>query len=345
MGIPVLPPDVNASSFEFTVEGKSIRYSLAALKGVGLQAMTDMKAERDKNGPFKDIFDFAERLDPKALNKKTMEALSTAGAFDSFGLTRAGAYEGAEMVIRYCQNMNADKTSGQAGLFGGGAVSANRPPLPKTPEWDMLEKLRHEFEAVGFYLSAHPLDAQRALLKRMGVILSADLMDRLRDRPHYKGTMAGVLLKKAEKVSAKTGNKYAFLQMSDPSGVAEGMMFSEELARTREFLIAGESLMLTVEAEMRDDNMRITIQSVQKLADAMAMQPRKCIVKLENAKSLEQMKSIVSNDGQGVSTLMFDVPANDGHRAEMVVPGRWKLSGAAIASLRKLAGVKDIIEA
>lgn len=345
MGIPVLLPDVNASSFEFTVEGKAIRYSLAALKGVGQQAMTDMKAERDKNGPFKDLFDFAERLDPKALNKKTMEALATAGAFDSFGLTRASAYEASETILRYCQNMNADKTSGQAGLFGGGAVSANRPPLPKLPEWDMLEKLRHEFDAVGFYLSAHPLDAQRALLKRMGVILSADLNDRLRERPHYKGQMAGVLLKKAEKVSAKTGNKYAFLQMSDPSGVFEGMMFSEELARTREMLVAGESLMLTVDAEMRDDNMRVTIQSVQKLNDAMAMQPRKCIVKLTDPSSLPQMKNIVTTEGPGVSTLMLNIPANDGNTAEMIVPGRWKLSAAAIASIRKLSGVKDILEA
>jgi DNA polymerase-3 subunit alpha len=347
MGIPVLPPDVNASSFEFIVEGKSIRYSLAALKGVGLQAMTEMKAERDKSGPFKDIFDFAERLDPKVLNKKTLEALSTAGAFDGFGLTRASAYEACEMILRYSQNMNADKTSGQAGLFaaGAGGMSANRPPLPKVQEWDHLEKLRHEFEAVGFYLSAHPLDSQRALLNRMGVVFSAEMTARLHDRPHIKGQMAGVLLKKQEKVSAKTGNKYAFLQISDPSGVFEGMMFSEELARTRPFLNAGESLILHVDCEMRDDQVRITIQGANKLSDAIASQPRKCLVKMDDVGALSQLKSIVNTDGQGVSTLMLSVPANDGRIAEMVIPGRWKLSQSAMASIRKLAGVREVAEA
>ena len=346
MKIPVLPPDVNASSFEFMVEGNSIRYSLAALKGVGAQAMTEMKAERDKNGPFKDIFDFAERLDPKVLNKKTMEALATAGAFDGFGLNRASAYEAAEMILRYCQNMNADKTSGQAGLFaaGTGGMSANRPPLPKLQEWDHLEKLRHEFEAVGFYLSAHPLDSQRALLGRMGVVFSASLRDNLVYRPHIKCQMAGVLLKKSEKVSAKSGNKYAFLQISDPGGVFEGMMFSEELAKTREFLVSGESLLLSVDAELRDDQMRITIQSAVKLADAMTMQARKCIVTMNDVTALNQLKTIVTAEGNGVSTLMLTVPANDGKQAEMVIPGRWKLSQAAITSIRKLAGVKDFVE-
>jgi DNA polymerase-3 subunit alpha len=346
MGIPVLPPDVNESSFEFTVEGKAIRYSLAALKGVGIQAVMDIKAERDKNGPFKDVFDFAERLDPKALNKKTMEALSTAGAFDAFGLTRAGAYESAEMIIRYCQNMNADKMSGQAGLFmaGAGGMSANRPPLPKTHEWDHLDKLRHEFEAVGFYLSAHPLDSQRALLKRMGVLFTTDLQSRLQYRPNFKGYMAGVLLKKVEKVSVKTGNKYAFLQMSDPGGVFEGMMFSEELARTRNYLTPGETLILTVECEMRDDQMRITIQGANKLIDAVASTPRKVQAQMGDISALEQLKSILNTDGQGVSTMMLTVPANDGRKAEIVLPGRWKLSQAAITSIRKLPGVQALAE-
>ncbi|MBU6235675.1 MAG: DNA polymerase III subunit alpha [Alphaproteobacteria bacterium] len=346
MRIPVLPPDVNASSFEFTVEGKSIRYSLAALKGVGQGAMTAMKTERDAKGAFKDIFDFAERLDPKVLNKKTMEALATAGAFDSFGLTRAAAYEAAEVVLRYCQNMHADRDAGQIGLFGAGAggMTANRPPLPKTPEWDHLEKLRHEFEAVGFYLSAHPLDSQRAVLNRMRVVLVSDLREKLESKPHIKTFMAGVLLKKSEKVSSKTGNKYAFLQVSDPSGVFEGMLFSEELAKSRNILNAGESLLLTVDAELREDQMRVTIQGVQKLADALASQPRRCLVTLRDTAALEQLKTIVTAEGTGMGTLLLQVPANDGHVAEIVVPGRYKLSQQALGAVSRLAGVISINE-
>jgi len=346
MGIPVLPPDVNASSFEFMVEGTSIRYSLAALKGVGQQAMTAMKAERDANGPFKDVFDFAERLDPKVLNKKTMEALATAGAFDGFGMTRAAAYEAAEVVLRYCQNMHADRDVGQIGLFGAGAggATANRPPLPVMLEWDHLEKLRHEFEAVGFYLSAHPLDSQRAVLGRMRVTLAADLAEKLRSKPQMRGLMAGVLLKKSEKVSAKSGNKYAFLQISDPSGVFEGMVFSEELAKSRGIMNAGESLLLTVECELRDDQMRVTIQAVQKLSDVLASQPRRCTVTLADSTAINQIKTIVTAEGNGVSTLLLSVPAQAGYKADVVVPGRWKLSPQALSSLHRLPGVRSVVE-
>ena len=275
-----------------------------------------------------------------------MEALATAGAFDSFGMTRAAAYEAAEVVLRYCQNMHADRDSGQVGLFGAGAggMTANMPPLPKVAEWDHLEKLRHEFEAVGFYLSAHPLDSQRAVLTRMRVALVADLREKLENKPHIKTFMAGVLLKKNEKVSSKTGNKYAFLQVSDPSGVFEGMVFSEELAKTRNILNAGESLLLTVDAGLREDQMRVTIQGIQKLSDALAAQPRRCIVTLQDTAALDQIKSVVSAEGQGMSTLLLKVPANDGYVAEIVVPGRWKLSPQALSSLHRLPGVVGVME-
>jgi DNA polymerase-3 subunit alpha len=344
MGIPVLPPDVNESSFEFTVEGRAIRYSLAALKGVGQGAMTVMNTERDAKGKFKDIFDFAERLDPKVLNKKTMEALATAGAFDGFGMTRASAYEAAEVILRHCQNMHADRDTGQIGLFGGSAATTNRPPLPKVQEWDHLEKLRHEFESVGFYLSAHPLDSQRAVLKRMRVMLAHDLRDKLAGTPKYAGFMAGVLLKKSEKVSAKSGNKYAFLQISDPSGVFEGMVFSEELAKTRGFLNAGESLLLTVEAELKDDQMRVSIQGIQKLADALATQPRKCTITLKNVAAIDQIKTIITAEGAGVSSLLLHVPAHAGYAADVVIPGRWKLSPQALSSFYRLPGVVSVVE-
>ncbi len=343
MEIPLLLPDVNESSFEFTVEGDSIRYSLAALKGVGEQAMRLLIAERARNGKFKDLFDFAERNDSKVLNKKQMESLICAGAFDSFGYSRAALFDQCETILRYAQNVNADRDSGQIGLFGAAAPSASRPPINAKPEWDHLEKLEHEFEAVGFYLSAHPLDSQSAVLKRLGIVTFAELSRMLERRPTMRVQMAGVLLKKNEKVSPKTGNKYAFLQISDPAGVFEGMLFSEELARTRDYLVAGASLVLTVDAEMKDEQVRLTIQVIQKLETALGDQARTCRIALKNTASVAQIQSLLAGEGHGMSQLIFTVPT-DVAEVEMAVPGRWKLSPQSLAAMRKLDGVVEISE-
>ena len=157
-------PTSTAPTADFTVEttpeGKqAIRYALAAVKGVGATAMDELVAEREANGPFKDLFDFAARLDPKVLNKRQFESLAKAGAFDTLNKNRAADLRRRS---RRCCAIRRRRTkravSNQVSLFGDDTAQ-RRPPLPKVPDWPPMERLQHEFDAIGFYLSAHPLDA------------------------------------------------------------------------------------------------------------------------------------------------------------------------------------------
>src|SRR5690606_18020119 len=183
MGIALLPPDVNRSDAVFAVEvlpegqetkgkgGKAIRYALGAIKGVGIEAMRDLVRARREGGPFRDLFDFARRVDPRHLNRRQLENLIKAGAFDSLEPNRARVIAAVDTLVRYAQGQAADRETGQESLFGGAAFAT--PRLPQMPDWDVMERLRQEFEAVGFYLSAHPLDAYNT--RRLGVARSAEI--------------------------------------------------------------------------------------------------------------------------------------------------------------------------
>jgi DNA polymerase III subunit alpha len=169
LGIALLPPDINRSDVAFAVEtdeksGKpAIRYALAAVKGVGEQAMRELVAERAASGPFKDLFDFALRLDPKTFNRRQFENLVKAGAFEPLNPNRAQSFAAAELLVRQASRAAEEREDGQESLFGAIPESAKwgftaRPALPVVPDWAAVERLQNEFEAIGFYLSSHPLD-------------------------------------------------------------------------------------------------------------------------------------------------------------------------------------------
>ncbi|MAM67646.1 MAG: DNA polymerase III subunit alpha, partial [Rhodospirillaceae bacterium] len=187
MQIPLLPPDINKSGVTFTVETVvngattyAVRYALAAIKNVGHQAMEDVVAERDTNGIFADLADFATRLSTSGANKRQFENLVRAGAFDSVDPNRKRLYEGAEGVMRLANQSAQERSSGQESLFGGAVAEDDnvRLRLPDTLDWPVMERLTHEFEAVGSYLSAHPLDAYAGQLRRLRVLSAVDISAR-----------------------------------------------------------------------------------------------------------------------------------------------------------------------
>ena len=196
LGIKLLPPDINRSEVTFAVEtdpktgDPAIRYALAAVKGVGAQAMADIVAERGRNGPFRDLFDFATRLDTKSFNRRQFESLVKAGAFDCLDPNRAQSFAAAELLLRQASRAAEDRESRQENLFAGIAGLghsgfAARPSLPLVPDWPPVEKLTHEFDAIGFYLSAHPLDPYGRSLERAGILRWADLSAHARrERQH-----------------------------------------------------------------------------------------------------------------------------------------------------------------
>ncbi len=258
---PLLCPDVNKSMVTFAVEGDGVRYALAAIKNVGEAGMESLIAERHARGSFKDIHDFANRIDPKGLNKRQLENLIAAGAFDSLYSNRGELYLNAEEILKTAQLCQNEKTSQQASLFGTVENTIIPINIRKSMDFDPLEKLQKEFEALGFFMSAHPLDVYGDSLARLGIIKSVDLSNQS-DGNTVK--LAGVVTVKQERTS-KTGQKFAFIQLSDASGVYEIAVFSEVFSRSRDFLNPGTAIHITGIIRFDGDDFRITAQGIEPL--------------------------------------------------------------------------------
>ena len=180
-GVPLYPPDVNHSKAHFVVEdggaGAGVRYALAAIKGVGSAAADQLVEEREARGPFRDVYDLMARLGTRVLNKRLLESLARAGAFDGLEPNRRRLFDGADVLLRYGAAAGEAAESDQVSLFGGsGAAQVPRPPMPAVEDWPALERLQMEFDVLGLYLSAHPLDGYRNALVRLGITTG----DRLR---------------------------------------------------------------------------------------------------------------------------------------------------------------------
>lgn len=340
MGITLLPPDVNKSGVMFTVEGGAVRYALAALKGVGEAAMESVIRERQENGDYKDIADFLNRIDPKTMNKRQMEGLICAGAFDSFESNRSLLHGNMELLLRHAHSLAEERISGQSSLFGGAEDGGAQdiPPLAPVENWDALEKLSNEFGAVGFYLSAHPLDARMEQLEKMGVTAYAHIPATLKRRTSSRLQMAGILIRKQERISAKSGNKFAFLQLSDSSGVYELMIFSDTLARCRQFLEVGTPLMVTVDAEEREDEIRLTGQVIEPLDKAVAGKVRELVIEVEASEVVQRLHDSLEHASAGMVQVKLRAHLPDGVKADIELPNRYTLPSDLISQLQKSAG-------
>ena len=252
LGIRLLPPDVNLSGAMFTVEtsaGGAIRYALAAIRNAGTAAMQALVAEREANGPYKDLFDVTERLDSRLVNRRLLETLSRAGALDGLNGNRRQAFEAAELLVRHGQGAASERNSGQFTLFGDGALQADRPALPAVDDWSAVDRLRQEFDAIGFYLSAHPLDAYGHGLARSGVRPSREILAEGRS-----GTfrLAGTVISRKERTS-RNGGRFAWVQFSDPSGVFEVTVFSELLTQCRGLLEVGQAVLVRASVQFEGE--------------------------------------------------------------------------------------------
>lgn len=346
MGLTLLPPDVNTSHADFSVEEGKVRYALAALKGVGEQAMEHLVTERKKNGTYASLEDFAKRLDPKTMNRRQFDQMICAGSFDTLNDNRAQLCAGTEIILRYAQELQQERESGQVSLFGGtddNAGGLGLPDLPNIRPWDPLEKLAREFAAVGFYLSAHPLDTRAAQFERMNIVSLAQVEEDLKAKHMARFQMAGVLLKKQEKVSQK-GSKYAFLQLSDPTGIFEVTIFSETLQAARSYLEAGQSLLLTVEAEQREEQIRFTASGVQPLDQALEGKIHEIHIHLETAQAAPKIKQFLDIEGAGRSRILLFIHLPDGRKAELKLPGFHSFSAQARNIVRTEDGVIEINE-
>ncbi|MCP5382688.1 MAG: DNA polymerase III subunit alpha [Kordiimonadaceae bacterium] len=366
LNIPVLPPDINKSRVEFSAEviegekdqqniggamsdGKlrGVRYGLAGLKNVGVAAMESLIAERDKNGPFMDISDFCNRVDTRQINKRALENLIKAGAFDSLNPNRAQLYSGVEMILRQMSLATQERNSNQVSLFGD-QVEVQSVILADVNDWDLIERLKCEQEAVGFYLSAHPLDAYLNVLARQKVVPSSEIAERAAGKGGFiklAGTIQGI-----RRMKSKSGKPYAFLSLSDPSGGFEVTLFSELLDAVDDFLVNGNSVIISAEVKHSDDGaLRITAQGLETI-DSVAMRTGTGLdIYLKDASNIEAIKEILNNckNGRGRVTFRMNIKHDDFPDCDVDVElkDRYKISPAirnAVVSLKGVIDAKEI---
>lgn len=355
LGIALLPPDINRSDVTFAVEmdqktGKpAIRYALAAVKGVGAQAMRDLVAERTANGEFKDLFDFALRLDAKSFNRRQFENLVKAGAFERLNPNRAQSFAAAELLLRQASRAAEERQDGQASLFGGVAgVSAGlahggfaaRPALPVVPDWPSVERLQNEFDAIGFYLSSHPLDPYGRSLERAGILRWVDLPAALAAGGATRFRLAGIVIGKKERTSAR-GNRYAFVQLSDTSGVFEVTVFSEVLTQARALIDGGQPLIVTLDVRHEEESLRLTAQKVEPLDSVVAHAAAGLRVFVGEAAALPRLKSLIAREagGRGRVSVVLDLP---GSEVEVALPGGFRVDPRIRAAVKSLPGIVDV---
>jgi len=341
LGIPVLPPDVNKSDVTFAVEKGSILYALAAVRNVGAGAMQALVAERTRKGPFKSLADLSRRMDGNVINKRLLENLVKAGALDSLEPNRARVFNGIETILREAQRHSQDRSSKQVSLFGA-EESSNQFSLPNIPDWRPMEKLSNEFEAIGFYLSAHPLDAYAGTLDALKVKKAKDLPNLTPSDCTHPIRMAGTVVSRKERVG-KRGNKYAFIQLSDDTGTFEAMMFSEVLAASRDLLESGAPLLLTLDAQMDQERVRLLATRVDPLEKALALKLKNLRLQVNGALPIEELRHLLAEDGRGNGRIMLSTRSN-GHCVDISLPARYAIQPKTLSALKNLPGITEIRE-
>ncbi len=356
LGIKVEAPNINRSGASFEVADGTIYYALAALKGVGPQAI-EMIVEERKKGLFTSLADFASRVSPRAINKRIIESLAAAGAFDTLEPNRARVFGGADAILAACQRSHEAATSGQNDMFGN-AADAPTIMLPNVEPWLPAERLRREYDAIGFFLSGHPLDDYATVLKRLRVQSWAEFSRAVKTGA-TAGKVAATVVSRMER-RTKTGNKMGIMGLSDPTGHFEAVLFSEGLAQYRDVLEPGAAVLLQLGAELQGEDVRARVLHAEPLDDAAAKTQKGLRIFLRDTKPLDsiarrlqmpeagaagapirtpQPKAVSGNgDGDVSLVLLLDLETE----VEMKLPGRFKVSPQIAGALKAVAGVVDV---
>src|SRR5208337_4530117 len=267
LGIRVAPPSANASEVDFDVRAgaagtPTIVYALSAIKGVGDAQAEALVGARGRQR-FASLSDMASRLDPRLVNKKALESLAAAGTFDELESDRAVAFASIEPMLAIANRGASERASGQNALFG----EAEAAPLNvRASPWTEAEKLQREFDAVGFFLSGHPLEAYDSALKRLRATRWADFARSVRAGASTARLGASVLDRYERRT--RNGGKIGVVQLSDPSGTYEAILFQEGLSQFRELLEKGADLLVTLQAAVEGEDVRARIVNVERLTDA-----------------------------------------------------------------------------
>ncbi|MBR6231693.1 MAG: DNA polymerase III subunit alpha [Alphaproteobacteria bacterium] len=342
--IKVLSPDINRSEVDFTVENGAVRYALSAVKNVGEAGMQQVVAERTKNGPFKSLQDFVSRVDVTALNKRYVENLAKSGAFECVEKNRALVFNNVENLVAYANQATQARNSSQMGLFGAD-VSANALKLNRCSEWPQMEKLEHEKEALGFYLSAHPLDSFGPVLDRLRAVNYADIKPMVMVSGAVRVKIAAIVSDVRERISQK-GNRFAFVTGSDKSGSFDLVCFSDVLTANREKLKSNQPLLLTVNATRKEgeEDVRLNLAEVEYLSEVMANTASTLIVRLEKADAVNDIKKVLEKVPKGKSKIFLILKTNE-YDVEFELPTHYTITPEVIDNLTRILGVAEVKQA
>ncbi|WP_029005231.1 DNA polymerase III subunit alpha [Azorhizobium doebereinerae] len=335
LGIEVVPPNINLSTREFAVVDGRIIYAMAAIKGVGGHAVDAVVAARGDR-PFADFADFAGRLPVKMVNKRTLESLAAAGCFDCLEKNRAKAFAALDAVVGHAQRVEADRSSGQNDMFGSGPVKAKL-PLPDAAPWMPAERLQKEYDAIGFFLTGHPLDDYAEALKKMRVPIFSDFARSVRAGA-AAGRLAATVVSRQER-RTKSGTRMGIVGLSDPSGHFEAVIFSEGLAHYRDLLEPGTPLLMMVGAELQGEDVRVRIQSCERLDEATSRHHKSLRIFVKSTDPLDGISKRLSG-GRGDGEVSLVLLMEEGKaEVEIRLDGRYPVSPQIAGALKAIPGV------
>ncbi len=343
LGIATVPPCVNRSLATFDVKEGRVVYALGALKNVGVEAMRLItEARGDK--PFATLYDFARRVDLKRVGKRPLEMLARAGAFDVLDANRARVFEALDALVAYSAAIHEARSSSQVSLFGEAGADIPEPRIAGRGDWLPVERLANEHQAVGFYLSGHPLDDYMTALKRRDVKTVAEVT-LLAERGPLVAKLAGSVSSRQERKSAK-GNRFAFVQLSDPTGLYEVTVFSDTLEQARDHLEPGKNVVITVEANLEGDSLKLLCRGASPIdavaADAGAANLR---IHLNRPEAIPSLAGLLGTlEGRSRAQITLCIPEDDGREIDLLLPNTYPVTPQIKGAIKAMQGVVMVEE-
>jgi DNA polymerase-3 subunit alpha len=351
LSLKIVPPCVNRSEVDFSVKNNELIYALTALKNVGPEAMQLIVEARKKSvsKKFNDIFEFARQVDMKKIGKRPLEMLVRAGAFDQLNSNRLVLLKSLDSLVAYSSAIHDQRSSNQSSLFGVAGEDLLEPKLKEMDFWLASEQLVEEHRAIGFYLSGHPLDDYKSSLKRNGITTLSELRALVKNGPVI-AKVAGTISGRQDRKSAR-GNRFSFVQVSDPTGLYEVTVFSDVLDSSEEYLVAGENVVMSVEATSEAEQLKLLCRTAQPIDTAIVDKSKKGLKIFVNSdgtissvasllKRVEQEKNVLGRGEVSICLIDSELPGE----VELLVGDSYPINPQVYNALKALKGVLSVEE-
>ena len=338
MGIKILPPDINKSKMDFDVEENDIRYGLGAIKNTSQKDMIQINDEVHKNGNFKDLYDFAQRLDASVLSKKNLEFLAYSGTFDAIENNRNKVYQSINILSSISNAAMEKNSNNQDYLFDDEFENFSHIPLPEVDNWTNSESLEKEFTAIGFYLSGHPLNEYEQIIKDKKIKYYSDI-----NSSETKYKIAGTISYVKERKSQR-GRNFAFVGLTDENNQFEITLFSDVLFKVRNFLIPGLSIIAEVETQRNDSNLRLLTIDLFPLEELMKKNINVLKVYVNNPETILKIRDRVEDKGNSKILVQILMNGKDKYQTELKLGNNFIVNPSIKASIKEIEGVLKIEE-